>query len=212
MNYAQPKPPARRLLGIGVALLLHALILYALLSGLATRVATIIQAPIETRIIEELKPPPPPPPPPPVKKIAPAPRPVVQPKAYVPPPEVQVPATPQPNAIAAQSDKPVATAPVAPPAPAESKPVAGNVGVVCPNSAQVRAGIRYPREALRDNITGNVLIEFVVGTDGQVKQLRVARSAAPVLDRAAESAVRQFQCVAQGQEVRVQVPFDFQLN
>lgn len=38
MNYAQPKPPARRLLGIGVALLLHALILYALLSGLATRV------------------------------------------------------------------------------------------------------------------------------------------------------------------------------
>jgi len=211
MNYAQPKPPARRLLGIGVALLLHALILYALLSGLATRVATIIQAPIETRIIEEIKPPPPPPPPPPVKKIAPAPRPVVQPKAYVPPPEVQVLTAPQPNAIAAQADKPVETAPVAPPAP-PSKPVPANVGVVCPNSAQVRAAIRYPREAQRDNITGSVLVEFVVGTDGQIKQLRVARSAAPVLDRAAENAVRQFQCVAQGQEVRVQVPFDFQLN
>ncbi|OJY23489.1 energy transducer TonB [Pandoraea sp. 64-18] len=212
MNYAQPKPPARRLLGIGVALLVHAVILYALLSGLATRVATIIQAPIETRIIEEIKPPPPPPPPPPVKKIAPPPRPVVQPKAYVPPPEVQVQAAPQPNAIAVQSDKPVATTPVAPPAPPVSKPVAGNVGVVCPNSAQVRAAIRYPREALRDNITGNVLVEFVVGTDGQIKQLRVGRSAAPALDRAAENAVRQFHCVAQGQEVRVQVPFDFQLN
>ncbi|BET13846.1 TonB family protein [Pandoraea sputorum] len=212
MNYAQPKPPARRLLGIGVALLLHALILYALLSGLATRVATIIQAPIETRIIEEIKPPPPPPPPPPVKKIAPAPRPVVQPKAYVPPPEEQVQSAPQPNAIAAQADKPVDTAPVAPPAPPVSKPVPANVGVVCPNSAQVRAAIRYPREAQRDNITGSVLVEFVVGTDGQIKQLRVARSAAPVLDRAAENAVRQFQCVAQGQEVRVQVPFDFQLN
>lgn len=211
MNYAQPKPPARRLLGIGVAVLVHVLILYALLSGLANRVATIIQAPIETRIIEEIKPPPPPPPPPPVKKIAP-PRRVVQPKPYVPPPEVPVPVTPQPNAIVAQSAKPVDTAPVAPPAPPVSKPVAGNVGVVCPNSAQVRAGIRYPREALRDNLTGNVLIEFVVGTNGQIKQIRVARSAAPSLDRAAENAVRQFQCVAQGQEVRVQVPFDFQLN
>ena len=82
-----------------------------------------------------------------------------------------------------------------------------SVGVVCPNSTQVRAAIRYPREALKDNLTGDVVVSFVVGTDGNVKDLSVTRSAAPVLDRAAENAVRQFHCVAQGEEVRVQVPF-----
>ena len=52
----------------------------------------------------------------------------------------------------------------------------------------------------------------MVGTDGNVKDLSVTRSAAPVLDRAAENAVRQFHCVAQGERVRVQVPFSFKLD
>jgi len=86
------------------------------------------------------------------------------------------------------------------------------VGVVCPNSTQVRAGIRYPREAIKDGLTGDVVVAFTVGTDGNVKDLRVTTSAAPVLDRAAENAVRQFHCIAQGQEVRVQVPFSFKLD
>jgi protein TonB len=83
---------------------------------------------------------------------------------------------------------------------------------VCPNSTQVRAGIRYPREAIKDGLTGDVVVAFTVGTDGNVKDLRVTTSAAPVLDRAAENAVRQFHCIAQGQEVRVQVPFSFKLD
>ena len=90
--------------------------------------------------------------------------------------------------------------------------MARSVGVVCPNSTQVRAAIRYPREALKDNLTGDVVVTFTVGTDGNVKDLSVTQSAAPVLDRAAENAVRQFHCVAQGEEVRVQVPFSFKLD
>jgi protein TonB len=38
------------------------------------------------------------------------------------------------------------------------------------------------------------------------------KSADPLLDRAAVNAVKQFNCVAQGEDVRVQVPFSFNLN
>ena len=60
MNYAQPKPPVRRIGGIAFVVGLHAVIVYALLTGLATKVVDVIRQPIETRIIEEIKPPPPP--------------------------------------------------------------------------------------------------------------------------------------------------------
>lgn len=52
--------PVRRFGGIAVVLLLHAVLIYALLNGLATKVVQVIQHPIETRIIEPVKPPPPP--------------------------------------------------------------------------------------------------------------------------------------------------------
>ncbi|VVE86869.1 energy transducer TonB [Pandoraea bronchicola] len=211
MNYAHPKPPARRMAGIAFVVALHAAIVYALLTGLATKVVEVIQAPIEARIIETVKPPAPPPPP---KEIAPPPpKRLAPPPPFVPPPEVHIATPPSQNAIAAQSTVPTPSAPVAPPAPpAPAAPVAANVGVVCPNSTQVRAGIRYPREAQRDNVTGDVVVAFTVGIDGNVKDLRVTTSAAPVLDRAAENAVKQFHCVAQGHDVRVQVPFSFKLD
>lgn len=212
MNYAQPKPPARRIGGIAFVVGLHAAIVYALLTGLATKVVEVIRQPIQARIIEQIKPPPPPAPPP--KRIAPQPpKRVVHPPPFVPPPQVPVAAPPSPNAIIAQSSMPAPSAPVAPPAPAApAAPVSKSVGVVCPNSTEVRAGIRYPREALKDNLTGDVVVVFTVGTDGSIKDLNVIQSAAPVLDRAAENAVRQFHCVAQGEEIRVQVPFSFKLD
>ena len=86
--------PVRRFGGIAVVLLLHIVLIYALINGLATKVVQVIQHPIETKIIEPVKPPPPPPlptvqlPPP---KFAPPPPP------FVPPPEVQVQTPPQPT-------------------------------------------------------------------------------------------------------------------
>ncbi|TDV33836.1 outer membrane transport energization protein TonB [Paraburkholderia caballeronis] len=203
--------PVRRFGGIAAVLLLHVALIYALLNGLATRVVQVIQHPIETRIIEPVKPPPPPPlptvqlPPP---KFAPPPPP------FVPPPEVNVPAPPQQPTITHQA-APVAAQPAPPPAPAAPAPAKApstEVGVVCPNSDQVRSSIRYPREALQNNITGNVVIEFVVDPQGRVTDARVAQSADPLLDRAALNAVKQFSCVSQGEAVRVQVPFAFNLN
>jgi protein TonB len=70
----------------------------------------------------------------------------------------------------------------------------------------------YPKEAQENNITGDVVIEFVVDPQGHITNERVAQSADPVLDRAAFNAVKKFSCVSQGQPVRVQVPFSFNLN
>ncbi|WP_233860072.1 energy transducer TonB [Paraburkholderia sp. HD33-4] len=206
--------PVRRFGGIAAVLALHIVLIYALVSGLATNVVQVIQRPIETKIVEPVKPPPPPPLPtvqlPPPKFTPP-------PPPFVPPPEVSVQAPQQ--ATIAHSAAPVqsapATAPLAPPAPvtAPARPVSHEVGVVCPNSDQIRSTIKYPQEAQENNVTGEVLIEFVVDAQGRVTNERVAKSADDdSLDRTAFNAVRQFSCISQGQPVRVQVPFSFNLN
>ena len=206
--------PGSRYLGIAAVLLLHIVLIWALMNGLANKVVQIVQKPIEMRIIEQVKPPPPPLPvvkrPPP--KLPPPPRP------FVPKPEVRVTApvvltivhqaVPVPTPVA--PPPPVPPAPVAPPAP--PKPVSYVVGVVCPNSDEVRRSMGYPEEAQDNNITGDVTISFVVDTQGHVTEEKVDRSADPILDRAAFSAVKKFNCISQGQPVRVQVPFAFNLN
>jgi periplasmic protein TonB len=205
--------PVRRFGGIAAVLVLHIVLIYALLNGLATKVVQVIQHPIETKIIEPVKPPPPPPlpvvqlPPP---KFAPPPPP------FVPPPEVNVPTPPQPT-ITHQA-APVPAQPAPPPAPAAppappAKPVSAQVDVACPNSDQVRSSVVYPKEAQENNVTGDVLIEFVVDPQGHITDERVAKSSEDSsLDRAAFNAVKKFSCVSQGQPVRVQVPFSFNLN
>jgi protein TonB len=204
--------PVRRFGGIAAVLLLHIVLIYALLNGLATKVVQVIQHPIETKIIEPVKPPPPPPlptvqlPPP---KFAPPPPP------FVPPPEVNVPTPPQPT-ITHQA-APVVAQPAPPPAPpappTPSKPVSAQVDVACPNSDQIRSTVVYPKEAQENNVTGDVLIEFVVDPQGHITDEHVAKSSDDSsLDRAAFNAVKKFSCVSQGQPVRVQVPFSFNLN
>lgn len=209
----KPGHPARRYAGIAVVLLLHVIFIYALVNGLASKVVQVIQHPVEVRIIEPIKPPPPPPlptvklPPP---KIAPPPPP------FVPRPEVPVVAPPPPT-ITHQTipvPTPVAPPPPAPPveAPAPEKPVSRQVGVVCPNSDEIRHSVAYPQEAQENNISGDVLISFVVDPQGHVTDEKVEQSADPLLDRAAYNAVKKFNCISQGQPVRVQVPFSFNLN
>ncbi|MFZ6727714.1 energy transducer TonB, partial [Undibacterium sp. MH2W] len=85
---------------MGLVLAFHLVLLYALLNGLGTKIVQIIQKPMETKIVEEVKPPPPPPdtpPPPPPKLLAP-------PPPFIPPPEVQVQQQPQQNTISAVSN------------------------------------------------------------------------------------------------------------
>lgn len=207
---AQRHYSASRFSGIGFVALLHVVLIYVLVNGLASKVYEVIRKPIETRIVEEVKPPPAKPaiilPPPP--KFAP-------PPPFIPPPEVAVPVQSPQTVVAQRSATPqpqAAPMPAPAVAAAPAHTVRTEVGVVCPNSQQVRQSMQYPREAQRNNITGDVLVEFVVDAHGNMQDVQVVKSADPVLDRAAVNAVKQFSCVSQGEDVRVKVPFSFNLN
>jgi len=93
MDFArQQRDPTRHLIGITFVIVLHALIIWAMVSGLARKAVEVIKKPITATIIEEIKAPPPPPPPPPPKKIVEAPPPPsAPPQPYVPPPDIPPP-------------------------------------------------------------------------------------------------------------------------
>lgn len=58
-------------------------------------------------------------------------------------------------------------------------------------ASKLRRSLRYPREARGGKLRGEVLVSFVVGSNGSVSSVRVARSSgSPVLDQAAGDAVR----------------------
>lgn len=200
--------PVRRFGGIAIAAILHIVLIWALINGLATKVVHIVAAPIETHIIEPVKPPPPPP-----KVVH-----VVQqqhvapPPPFVPPPEVQVQAPPQQTITHVAAPAPSAPA-VQAPVMAAAKPVSHDVGVVCPNSDDLRQSIAYPKEAQENGVTGDVTIDFTVDADGHIVNPRISQSANDSsLDGAALNTVKKFHCIGQGQAVHVQVPFSFNLN
>lgn len=208
----QPYPYASRksLTSIGVAVVVHVAIGYLIVSGLAKDVIKVISKPIETRIIEEIKPPPP------ANKPEPPPK-VVKPKqATVPPPEVKVDIAPPPTAITVEQAPVVPSPPVvsaAPPAPAApAQPAIAKVGLACPNSTAIRQSLEYPRRALQNNISGSVLVQFVVAANGHSRDFTLLKSAHPLLNRAALDAAQRFNCVGQGQDVVVQVPFEFKVE
>ena len=181
MNYAeQQRDPAKHAVGIGVVIVLHIVLGWALINGLARTVIEVIKGPIETKIIEEVKPPPPPPenlPPPP--KFAPP------PPSFVPPPEVVVnpPPTPAPAITVTPVAPPpaapmviapaVPTAPPAPPAPARvaARPAIGNVSSCAPGPDD------YPAVALKEEATGTTRVRFTVDAAGKLAGAEIVRSA-----------------------------------
>jgi protein TonB len=171
-DYAsRQRKPTKHLVGLGLVVLLHLLLLWAINSGLARSFVKKLKGPVEAVLLEEQKPDIPPPPPPPPPKNLPPP-----PPSYVPPVEVPVSAPPAANAIAAVSNTPQ---PVAPPSPAP-------VVVSAPPAAPVRTGAvvnsancekpEYPSASRRLEEEGTVSLRFLVGVDGKVIQAEVEKS------------------------------------
>ena len=174
-DYAsRQRKPTKHLVGLGLVVVLHLLLFWAISSGLARAVVKKIQGPVEAVLLEDAKPDiPPPPPPPPPKNLPP-------PPAYVPPVDVVVSnAAPSANAIAAVSATPQPVAPAAPPAPpappapvVKAEPV--RVAAVV-NSANCEKP-DYPSASRRLEEEGTVSLRFLVGVDGKVIQAEVERS------------------------------------
>ncbi|MDE2427274.1 MAG: energy transducer TonB [Burkholderiales bacterium] len=187
--------PGKKFVGIGLVIVFHVALIYALINGLGTKLVEIIQKPLETKIVEEVKPPPPPPdtpPPPPPKLLAP-------PPPFIPPPEVQVQQqAPQPNTISAISnvkpDVPVfaktQAAPVETPKPAGPSIVPA---VIDFNVAGCKP--EYPRASLRNEETGTVMLSVLIGADGSVTEVKIDKSSGyRGLDKAVSSQLMSGSC------------------
>jgi len=177
MSYLQEeKMSSKRLWAIIAVGILHALLGWALISGLAVEVVKSITGPLETVNIEEQAPPPdePPPPPPKLEDIPP----------YVPPPDVviQQEAAPPPT-ITTQTAVPQPQPTVAPPAPpappapvvAEAPKIPGTRAIPNKRNREITPE-DYPDASRRAEEQGTTGIRVTVGTDGKVKNCEVVKS------------------------------------
>jgi protein TonB len=199
VDYAeQQRQPGKHAAGIGIVLGLHLLLGWALVNGLAQRMIEVIKAPIETKIIEEVKPPPPPPP----ENLPPPPKFAPPPPSFVPPPEINVnpPPTPAPTITTTTVAPPPAPVTIAPPPP----PVAVAPAPPAPRTAPVRTEPRldfnvctkpeYNSAARRAEAQGTVVVVFTMDTTGSISEASVEKSAGPsrehkMLDRLTLEAV-----------------------
>ena len=210
----QQADPRRHVAGLSLVVALHIAVVYALVSGLAKKVVDVVRAPIETKVIEEIKKPPPPPEvlvPPPPKLEAP-------PPPFVPPPEVRIEAPPpaQPTITATTPTPGPMPQVTAPPAPVEQLPAPAapvSAAVACSNYATVMGDAGFPREATRLGLEkGHALIQFTVGPAGAIRDARVVSASHPVFARNSVRIVGEFRCEGQGRDVLVQVPFNYRLE
>ena len=216
--------PRRHLVGFTFVVLFHALIVYALVTGLAKKVVDVVRAPIETKVIEEIKKPPPPPEivvPPPPKLEAP-------PPPFIPPPEVQI-ATPPPPAptitavtptpppapvVIAPAPPPVAPpveAPPPPPPPAPA-PKPTSIAAYCSKMPQPEVpGVDFTGKitlTARATIKGNKIVDAEVITTSitGTRDRKIQRA----FSSAVTSAMLQYTCI--GDNIIVEQPFAFTIN
>jgi periplasmic protein TonB len=172
MAYAdQPALSTRKVVSISLVVLLHALIGYAFITGLAYNV--VKKAAEELNVVDVAEEPPPPeqepPPPPPEQKFEPppivAPPPIVQTPVTIAPPIVTAPAPP----VITPAAPPAPPPPPAPPRPSQAASPRGNPG-------QYFSSDNYPPAALRAEAQGRVVAQLQIGTDGRVTGCNVTTS------------------------------------
>jgi protein TonB len=214
MNFArQQRDPTKHMIGIVFVVLIHVLVIYALMTGLARTVVEVIKKPLSATIIEELKAPPPPPPPP--KKIIEMPKVQTPVETYVPPPDIPVAAAPTAPVISAVTATPptephviAPPAVVAPPAP--------------PPKPAVRRGIVpltkvdpvYPRQAIRANIAkGRVLARVMIDEKGNVTEVIIVSADPPRhFDKAVVDALQDWKFKAEGEKYVGEIEVNFSLK
>jgi protein TonB len=223
MDFArQQRDPTRHIIGITFVVLVHVLVIYALVTGLARKAVEVIKKPLTATIIEEIKLPPPPPPPPP-KKIVEPPKPQPAPQPYVPPPDIpppvqqaepvisQVAPTPPPQQYVIAPPPPPAPVVVAPPAPPPPPPKPAVRRGVVPVS---REEIVYPREAIKAGVTkGRVVARLQIDEKGNVTDVQLTVTEPPrVFDRAVKAALEQWKFKAEGEKYVGEVEVNFTLK
>jgi len=210
MNYTfEPRDPSRRLKGIVIVVVLHALIGYALVSGLAREGLNLIKKPLEAVVIQEVIIPPPPPPPKKIEKLPDAPKVEAPPPPFVPPPEVAPPVTnnaPLIQSVATSPAGPAVIAPPSPPAPVVTGPKRVSIGLACPK----QVAPEMPRKALQEEIEG--VVKAQIHVKGGIIQDVAILSGHRVFHAAVKAAMMQYTCVTDGGDVIATQEFNFKLE
>ena len=213
----RPRDPSRRMAGIGVVIVLHLLVAYALVNGTARTAFERVKKPLQAVLIEDIIIPPPPPPPPPKEIVKPqqAPKLEAPPPPFVPPPEVAPPVNstapviesvakppPAPAVIAPPPPAPAAVAaPVAPPAPART-----DIKVACPS----QVAPEMPRRAVQDGTQGVVRAQALI-RNGSVAEVTIL-SGPKVFHQAVRAAMLQYKCQSGPGEVLATQEFVFKIE
>lgn len=209
-NALQPKNAGRHLAGVVLVVLLHAAILLAAVYGLQ-RTGARLALPAELEWVSIVAPTPPP-----------APQPAHRPEAAkltmqpldapTPPDFVIEPPAQRGDAINVPPGDTVTA--VTGPVDTGGQSVAPSaaIGVACPNAQAVRAIMRYPAQARREGLQGDVLARFIVGAGGGIRAIEIVSTTHRAFNSAVVDAVQQFGCVGQGRDVTVEVPFNFRLE
>jgi periplasmic protein TonB len=186
LDYAQQQRSwGRHAPSILAVIVLHIVIGWALVNGLARRVIEVMKAPIETKIIEEIKKPPPEVPPPPPPKLA------APPPPFIPPPEINIEipkVTPPPTITTVTTTPP----PPGPPPVARPTPVAPQPAVRREYKASYRVEPTFPRDAIRRGINGRVVAWVHVAPAGNVTNVEIRSSTNRVFDREVIRALSQW--------------------
>ena len=214
MDFArQQRDPTRHMIGIAFVVLIHAIVIYALVTGLARKAIEVIKKPLSATIIEEIKAPPPPPPPPPPKKVVEPPKNVTP---YVPPPDVPVPTqTTEPVISAVTAAPPTEPVVIAPPAPPVVAPPPAPKPAIRRGAVPIeRVEPVYPREAIKDNIqSGRVVARLQVNEKGLVTEVSIVESnPRRVFDREVVRALSQWKFQPEGDRYIAEIEINFVLQ
>jgi protein TonB len=165
----------RRFVTVGIVAALHLVVLWALATGLAARLASAIPQDIKADIVKEAPPQQPKAPPPPPPDM------VKPPPPFIPPPDIIIANDAPSNAITNVTNV------VQPPAPPKPAAVAATLAAGRNNNC---ASKYYPAIAIRLNHEGNTVVTVHIGADGAVTGADISASSGfSDLDQAAVQCV-----------------------
>ena len=175
MSFIHPSKRSNKAQIVALAVLVHLLMIWLLMSGLAKKATAYLVEPLNATLIEEIKHIPKP-------EI---PKPKLAPKVYVAQAEIAPPQTTPSNIQATVTPPPVIsnTTPPAPPAPAVVQSAKIDMSVGCQKP-------QYPETSRLSNEQGAVTIGYLIGADGGIKDSKIISSSGfKRLDMAARDAL-----------------------
>jgi periplasmic protein TonB len=205
----QHKTPAQRFGGLALVALAHVIVVGALMPGVKRTIPLLMPPEPVTLVNIPDAPKPPPQKLETPKQAASVPQPVQIPQPVV----IDTPPVADVISLAPATDvTPNNPGPVAAATSTGSGLPSTGVAAACPNSQGIRSTMRYPPEARRQGLQGDVLARFVVAANGEIRNIDIVSSSNRAFNSAVLNAVRQFACAGQGRDVVVEVPFTFRLE